>query len=316
MRRVYASLPLSGPAAASGREVLQGALIALEARGDGDVELEMLDSFGPDREARALANAGRAAADPVAVAYLGDFHSSQVAVTAPVLAAAGLLAVAPVATAAWLAGETLVRLTPDDGAVARAIAGWTTAAGVTRALVVHDHDEGYGVPVGAMCADALADHGVDVRVRPVWNHDEPLAADVGDAQAVLYVGIAGSGAVALWRGVHAAAPRAWLLGTEAVATPWLAAELPPSAAVLTRFFVSRRAPLELYGHEAMALILDSAASGGGDRAETAAAARAVRDRDSVLGRYSVDDRGAAVPERCGRLAVVAGRVVWDNAGPA
>jgi hypothetical protein len=63
---------------------------------------------------------------------------------------------------------------------------------VRELLVVHDHGEQYGVPVGAMCARAACERGLTVRSRPVWNHDERAAADLGEAQAVLYVGVAGS----------------------------------------------------------------------------------------------------------------------------
>ena len=94
--RVVASLPLTGPAAPLGRDVLRGAELALGRAGDTGVELEALDSHDPhDRDERAAVNAERAAADPAVLAYLGDFHSSQVLATAPILSGAGLLQVAP-----------------------------------------------------------------------------------------------------------------------------------------------------------------------------------------------------------------------------
>jgi hypothetical protein len=96
-----------------------------------------------------------------------------------------------VATFVGLHGSTLVRLMPHDGVGARAIAGWLVDAGVHELLVVHDHDDGYGVPVGVMCAEAARERGLAVRSRPVWDHDESPADDIGDAQAVLYVGVAG-----------------------------------------------------------------------------------------------------------------------------
>jgi branched-chain amino acid transport system substrate-binding protein len=142
--RVYASLPLTGPAAGLGREVLRGAELALEAANDGAVELVALDSFGDDREERAIANARRAVEDVKALAYLGDFHSSQVMETAPLLGEAGLLQVAPVATYIGLHGPTLVRLMPHDGVGARAIADWLVRVSVRELLVVHDHSEQYG----------------------------------------------------------------------------------------------------------------------------------------------------------------------------
>ena len=258
----------------------------------------------------AAANAHRAAGDDEALAYLGDFHSSQVLESAPILGEAGMLAVAPVATFVRLGGSTLVRLMPHDGVGALAIADWLVHVGVGELLVVHDHDEDYGVSVGAMCVEAARARGLVVRSRPVWNHDEPMEDDLGEAEAVLYVGVAGSGAVGLWRGLHAADPSLRLLGSEGVAVPWLARELDPPTAERTRFFLAQRAPFAFYGYEAMALALDSIASGG-DRAGTAAVARATKDRDSVLGRYSIDAEGHTTTTAYGRLAVVDGSLVWD-----
>jgi ABC-type branched-subunit amino acid transport system substrate-binding protein len=95
MPRVYASLPLSGPAGDAGRELLRGAELALERAGAESVELLALDTGGPERVARAEDVARQAAEDPSAVAYLGDFHSDQVAASSRILGAAGLLQVAP-----------------------------------------------------------------------------------------------------------------------------------------------------------------------------------------------------------------------------
>jgi branched-chain amino acid transport system substrate-binding protein len=148
---------------------------------------------------------------------------------------------------------------------------------------------------------------------PVWDHDESPADDVRDAQAVLYVGVAGSGAVGLWRDLHATDSALWLLGTEGVAEPRLARELSRTAAARTRFFVAHRAPLGFYGFEAMALILDVIAAGGGDRAAIVRAARSTRDRDSMLGRYSLDEHGHTSCADYGRLAVADGELVRDRA---
>jgi branched-chain amino acid transport system substrate-binding protein len=273
-------------------------------------EIVVLDGFGADRDAQALANARRAVDDGQALAYLGDFHSSQIEATAWLTGEAGLLQVAPVATYAELRGETLVRLMPHDGVGARAIAEWLVRAGGRDVLVVHDHGDEYGVPVGAMCADAARERGLAVRIRPVWDQDETPADDLGTAQAVLYVGVAGSGAVQLWHDLHVANRELWLLGTEGVAVGWLARALEPMAAERTRLFVANRAPPAFYGFEAMALILDSL---GGDRAAVVRAARSTRDRGSILGRYSIDADGHTTSTAYGRLAVVGGELVWDNA---
>jgi len=306
--RVYVSLPLTGTAARLGREVLRGAELAL----DGSVDLVVLDSdAGDDREETAIANAERAVEDDRALAYLGDFFSDQVQVTAPLLADAGLLAVAPVATYIGLGGPTLVRLSPHDGVGARAIASWLCEAGVDELLVVHDHDSFYGDPVGAMCEKAAGERGVRVRRRPVWNWDEPPSYDLEGAGAVLYVGVAGSGAIDLWSTLHEADPSLWLVGSEGVAVPWLARELEPGAADRTRFFIAQRAAFSFYGYEAMALIQDSLAAAV-DRHGAVEVARTTRDRDSVIGCYSVDRDGHTTSTAYGRLAVVGGELVWDR----
>jgi branched-chain amino acid transport system substrate-binding protein len=313
MGRVYVSLPLRGPQGWAGRDVLRGAEVALEVADRSALELVVLDGFGEDRDETAVASARRAAADGEALAYLGDFHSSQVDCTASILGDAGLLQVAPVATYAGLRGETLIRLMPHDGVGARAIADWLVAAGVRELLVVHDHDAGYGVPVGAMCVAAARERGLAVRGRPVWDQEESSEDDIGDAGAVLYVGVAGSGFVGMWHELHALRPELWLLGSEGVAVASLAAALDAGAAERTRFFVANRAPLAFYGYEAMALIRDAIADGGGDRAAVVRAARATRDRDSIIGRYSIDADGHTTSTAYGRLAVVGGELVWDNA---
>jgi branched-chain amino acid transport system substrate-binding protein len=314
LNRVYASLPLRGPAAQAGREVLRGAELALE-RTESSVGLISLDSFGEDREHQAIANARRAAEDGEAMAYLGDFHSSQVLETAPILGEAGLLQIAPVATFIGLGGSTLVRLSPHDGVGARAIAAWLVEADIENLLVVHDHDGGYGIPVGAMCVEAARGRGLAVRSRPVWDEGDSPAEDLGDADAVLYVGVCGSGTGALWRDLHEARPAMWLLGSEGVAEPWLAEEISPSAAMRTRFFIAYRAPLAFYGYEAMALALDTIAAGEGDRPAIVNAARSTKDRESIIGRYSLDEQGHTTNTAYGRLAVVDGRLVWDLQDP-
>ena len=308
MALVYLSLPLTGRFARPGRDLLRGAELALEQAQPADVETVVLDSAGEDQ---AVANARCAAADPPALAYLGDFHSSQVLVTAPVLAAAGLLAVAPVATFIGLRGATLVRLSPHDGICAQAVARWLVETSVGEVLIVHDHDPGYGAPVGAMCCEAAREIGLRARIRPVWEHDEAMADDLGDAGAVLYVGVAGSGAVAMFDELHALGPDLWLLGSDGIAVPWLARELRPGAAARMRLFVAQRANFAVYGLEAMSLILDSIAAGGGDRAATVAVARATTDRRSPLGRYSIDAGGLATTTDYGLLAIAGGQLVWD-----
>jgi branched-chain amino acid transport system substrate-binding protein len=287
---IYVSLPLDSRL---GRDTLRGAELAA-----GDAPLTVLT--GEPAE-----NARRASADPAALAYLGDFYSRDVAVTSRILGDAHLLQVAPVATWTGLGGPTLVRLSPHDGVGARAVAAWLAEREVTSLLVIHDHDDGYGVPVGRMCADAARERGLAVTAVPVWDRDDEI--ELGDAEAVLYVGVAGSGAIGLWHALHARRPELWLLGSEGVAVPWLARALDPPVAARTRFFVAQRAPFAFYGYEAMALIRASLRE---DRAATVAAARAARDRDSIVGRYSLDADGHTTTTDYGVVAAVGGELAW------
>ena len=125
-----------------------------------------------------------------------------------------------------------------------------------------------------MCVDAMRERGLSARSRPVWDQDESPAEDLGDAEAVLYAGVAGSGAERLWHDLHSANPDLWLLGTDGVAVGWLAEALSPAAAARTRFFVPLEEPLGFYGEAAMSLILDAVAEGGDDRREIVRVARA------------------------------------------
>lgn len=312
MTRVYASLPLSGP----GGEVLRGAELAAAGSGIEVVLRDAPRTFDGNGSAAAMANAREAVADAAALAYLGDFFSVHVHATTALLGAAGMLAVAPVATWVELGGPTLVRLMPDDRAGARAIARWLVANAVSDILIVHDHgDEGsedYGPPVSAMCEQAAADAGIAVRRRPVWDWDEDMADDVAGAQAVLYVGVAGQGAPGLWNALHALDPQLWLLGHEGLAVESFAAGLDSGAAERTRLFAAADAPWGFYGYEAMSLIIDSIAAGGSDRPGVAAAARATRDRGSILGRYSLDADGLTTSEAYGVLRVVDGAFARDR----
>jgi ABC-type branched-subunit amino acid transport system substrate-binding protein len=298
MSRVCVSLPLRGPTGEAGRELLRGVQLARRS-----VELMVLDSSGADRDALAGEHARVAIGEPDALAMIGGFHSSQVMATAH----EELLFVSPSATYSGLAGDTLVRLMPDDRALARAIAHWLDAAGVRRLLIVHDHDDGYGVPVARTCVEAVR---AEVRSRPVWDWDEDMTADVGDAEAVLYVGVAGSGAVGLWDGLHALNERLWLLGTDGVAHPGLAHDMGAGAAARTRFFSTRHAPWGFFGYEAMALVEDAIATGG-DRAGVVRHARSARGRESVLGRYSLDEHGLTTSAAYAALEVRDGEIVWS-----
>jgi len=64
MSRIYASLPLRGPAGRLGRDVALGAELALEIRNDPTVDLALLDAFADDRETQAVKRKPLRTSDP------------------------------------------------------------------------------------------------------------------------------------------------------------------------------------------------------------------------------------------------------------
>jgi len=159
------------------------------------------------------------------------------------------------------------------------------------------------------------------------------------AQAVFLAGGEGKGTAALWRDLHAAAPRLLLLGSSAmvsesftsqigaaaantyVTTPVLPARLYPSAAqrVLAdyrRTFGAEASPYALYGYEAMTAVLDairSAGARGNDRQMVIDRVLATSKRNSVIGRYSIEPDGETTLSRYGVDRVVGGRAVFYRA---
>ena len=74
-------------------------------------------------------------------------------------------------------------------------------------------------------------------------------------------------------------------------------------------------PYAIYGYEAMSLLLDSmqrAGSSCNDRAAVADQVFKTKDRDSVLGVYSIDKDGDITTSRFGRFLVKNGRLLYDK----
>ena len=98
------------------------------------------------------------------------------------------------------------------------------------------------------------------------------------------------------------------------------AAYPPAAQAFYAAFRARfgkaAGPYALQGYEAMRVALDAiraAGPRGNDRAAVVAAFHAIRDRDSVLGRYSIDANGDTTLSTYGVLSVDRrGRLVYDR----
>jgi branched-chain amino acid transport system substrate-binding protein len=152
---------------------------------------------------------------------------------------------------------------------------------------------------------------------------------------VFFAGGAGAGPATLWQQLHRADPHLLLLGSSAMAipsfasqigaasastyltTPMLAAgQYPPAAsrvlADYRRHFGVSGSPYALYGFEAMSVVLAAIRDAGarGDNRQTVIDAFfAMRNRNSVLGRYSVGADGETTLARYGVDRVANGRLV-------
>jgi branched-chain amino acid transport system substrate-binding protein len=315
---VYVSLPLRGSSALAGRDVLDGARMAIvDAHGRaGELRVRAVylnDTAGRGRDARwsqarAGANARRATEDTSAVAYIGDFESGATRTSEAITNAAHLLQVSPASTAVDLvrpfpgssqlpAGEeaggerTFGRVVPDDVAQAVAAAAWVRHLGARRVEVVHDRSA-FGRTLAEAFRESLRGVAV-VRTAPLVYYaglaaDAPVSAlqtsgsKIVASDAVLPPFASGGGSLADLATSPAQAP----------------SQLPPSgrrfAAAFARRYGHAPGAYAAYGFEAMAVVLDAIRRAGGDGTDREAVVNsffATRNRRSVLGTYSIDQVG-------------------------
>jgi branched-chain amino acid transport system substrate-binding protein len=256
----------------------------------------------------------------------------------------------------YLSGKrNFARLQPGDPVQAVAQVHLMRSLGVGRLYVIDDQNA-FELPLAAIVAGDAATAGIAVAA-----HDSiPVTAGANfsgeiekirraHVQAVFVAAGAGVGAVTLWRELHAADPSLLLLGpspldTESFAaqigagagsqtyltTPLLAPSLYPPAAqrVLAQYravFGSQAGPEALYGYEAMNLVIDAiraAGPRGNNRQAVISRVLPMRNRDSVLGRFSIEPNGETTLSSYGVDRVLDGRLVFlraidtDQAGPA
>jgi branched-chain amino acid transport system substrate-binding protein len=231
--------------------------------------------------------------------------------------------------------RTYARVIPADRVQAAAIARYMQVLGVRRVFVVDD-GEVYGHGLARMVQRRLGHRRIvavgRARLARRAGNASAIARRVAatHADALFFGGITQNGAPGLWRAVHRHSPRVLLFGTDGVAeraftrrigadaaartyitgTALPARAYPPSA---ERFFAAFRArygrparPFAIDGYEAMSLVLDClrrAGPGAVDRAAVVRQLFATSNRDSVLGRYSIDAFGDTTLTRQGGFRV-------------
>jgi branched-chain amino acid transport system substrate-binding protein len=159
------------------------------------------------------------------------------------------------------------------------------------------------------------------------------------ADCIFFGGITQNNAVQLWKDLNAALPSAKLFGPDGVAesafsgkigskaekqtyitNPTLDPKLYPQAG--QDFFKDYKAkygadpePYAIYGYEAMSIALQAitnAGDKGNDRQAVIDAFYKIKDRDSVLGKYSIDENGDTTLSDYGGNRIKGGKLTFDK----
>lgn len=240
--------------------------------------------------------------------------------------------------------RTFARMVPPDHVQASALIGYMKSEGVRTLALLGDRElDGSGLADQVSNAAAgqgitVVDKGrIDARKGSLDGHAKDVAATAADA--FLFAGGIDTGAQRVFAAVGAAAPQMLLFGPAAVAdagvipaltpavqrrlritTPTLPPRLLPAPArtFRTRFraaFGSAPAPEALLAYEATNAVLSAiraAGPKGNDRSEVIRRLFAIRDRDSVLGSYSIDRNGDTSLSRFSGNRVRRSRLVLDK----
>jgi branched-chain amino acid transport system substrate-binding protein len=219
--------------------------------------------------------------------------------------------------------RTFGRVVPPDHVQAAALVGYMKTEGVRRVALLADRDL-YGAGLAEQVAAAAPQQGIqvvergdiDVRKRDFSDRGAEIARL--HPEAFLFTGDPSPGTARLYDAVAAADPSLLLFGPGALADTTFVRSLPPAVtrrmrlttavlppqllprsarefdARLRRTFGRPPAPEALQAYEATRVVLDSirgAGARGNDRAAVTDAFYATRNRNSVLGTYSIDRFG-------------------------
>jgi branched-chain amino acid transport system substrate-binding protein len=247
--------------------------------------------------------------------------------------------------------RTFGRLQPGDPAQAEAQVKLMEGLGVKR-LYVLDDEGPFEVPLSEILASDAQRAGVEVAAHDSLDMTHTSAttsfksevskvAESG-AQAVFFAGGTGTGTVALWKQLHSADPKLLLLGSsdmvnseftseigaDAGASTYLTTPIlpvglypPPAAQVLARYrriFGGEGNAYALYGYETMSaalLAIRRAGLRGNSRQAVVEEFLAIRNRNSVIGRYSIEPDGETTLSTYGSDRVEGGQAVFYKVLP-
>jgi len=240
--------------------------------------------------------------------------------------------------------RTYGRVVPADHIQAAAQVSYQKDQGCTKLYILNDK-EVYGKGI----ADAVQEGATGAGIKVVGNDGidtkaanfRSLAAKVRGtgADCLFFGGIVENKAVQAWRDMHAANPALKLFGPDGVALTDFTSKIPADAAKVTfvtnptldpklyppaaqDFFKTYKQkfgkdpePYAIYGYEAMQvalLAIQNAGDKGNDRQAVIDEFFKIKDRDSVLGKYSIDSNGDTTLSDYGGNKVMDGKLVFDK----
>jgi branched-chain amino acid transport system substrate-binding protein len=243
--------------------------------------------------------------------------------------------------------RTYARIVPKDTIQAAALATVMKEDGCTKVEMTNDK-EVYGAGLATNIESAADAQGLEIISNEAIDKNAPnyrsLAAKAADsgADCFIYSGITANNAVQLYKDFEAALPNAKLYGPDGVAEAGFAdpkeGGIPANVAAKVTLTVATLSPDEypadgqaffdafrekynkpnpnpyaIYGYEAMRLALDAIErSETGEKEDILTALYDTRDRESVLGTYSIDENGDTTLSDYGVYKVKDGELVFDR----
>jgi branched-chain amino acid transport system substrate-binding protein len=240
-----------------------------------------------------------------------------------------------------------LRIVPKDTIQGAALATIAKEDGCKKVAVANDK-EVYGAGLGRNIENSLKEQGVALAfnegIDPKASNFRALAsrAKGEGVDCFIFSGITANGAVQIYKDFEAALPNAKLYGPDGVAESGFAdpkeGGIPASVASKVKVTVatlnpesyppegqeffsqfeqeygeSNPDPYAIYGYEAMRLVLDAIERAGStDKAEVLKALFATKDRESVLGTYSIDENGDTTLTDYGVYTIEDGELTFDK----
>jgi branched-chain amino acid transport system substrate-binding protein len=243
--------------------------------------------------------------------------------------------------------RTYTRIVPKDTIQAAALATVMKEDGCTNVQLANDK-EVYGAGLAKNIQSSAEGQGLTVISNEAIDKNQPnyraLASKAKSAGAdcFIYSGITANNAVQLYKDFSAALPDAKLYGPDGVAESGFAdpkeggipadvaskvkvtvatldpESYPPEGQEFFTQFEKKYGepnpdPYSIYGYEAMRLALDAIErSGTGEKADIVEAIFDTKDRQSVLGTYSIDENGDTTLTDYGVYTIKGGELTFDT----